>query len=549
MDTLHSPLWTHLSSEERLTGTWRAELPAYQDQPSPCLGACPVNGNIATWIGQVKSGDTYGAFVTLADNNPFPAIAGRICHHPCETACNRIALDETVGICSLERFVGDTALAKHWVFPAPEVERSGSVAIVGGGPAGLSAAYQLRRYGFRVTLYEAADQLGGLMRYGIPTYRLDRAVLDGEIDRITAMGVDIRLNAEVMDGDALEGLCAAHDAVLLATGASLPKVLPDLDYNQPYVIDSAKFLAAPMAVQSELTGDHVLVIGGGSAAMDAARTARRLGRTATVLTLEPKGRLPAQQVELDEAAEEGIAFVNGAMLQSAVPDGDTVSLDCIKVDFQAAGQRGQFRVDPRPGTEFSLSANTIIPAIGQDADLARWDGVLGADGPVIATLAGWQTSKPGLFAGGDVASMNRFVTQAIGVGKEAAHAIAAALDPAVTARPPATSPLVDYDRINTAYQESHARIAQPVTDVQTRLSSFAEVQQPLDNDQARTEAARCFSCGTCIFCDNCLFYCPDMAITKLGDGYEVKVDYCKGCGLCVAECPTGSIHMQKDVTQ
>ncbi|MFV0514819.1 MAG: NAD(P)-binding protein [Jhaorihella sp.] len=547
MNDLTSPLWTNLTSRERITGTWRSALPNYQNQPSPCLNACPVNGRIAEWIGQVKKGDTKGAFVTLADNNPFPAIAGRICHHPCETACNRNEMDETVGICSLERFVGDAALKEGWDFPAPPEERAQSVAVVGGGPAGLSAAYQLRRYGFRVSLYESKSALGGLMRWGIPAYRLERDILDGEIARITAMGVDVHLNAEVGDADALAALHREHDAVYLATGASLPKKLPALDYAAGWVVDSAEFLAAPTAEQTALTGDHVLVIGGGSAAMDVARTARRLGRTVTVLSLEPEGSLPAQKVEVDEAAEEAIEFVSGAMLQSAAPGDGSVTLDCIKVAFSKGERPGAFRVDPVAGSEFQLSVQTVIPAIGQDADLQRWAGLLEATGPVIAAGKDWQTSTPGIYAGGDVASMARFVTQAVGMGKEAAHAIARALAPEIARPVPADLPEVGYDRINPAYQEPHARTHQRLTEVAERLTSFDEVQQPLSADEARTEAERCFSCGTCIYCDNCYFYCPDMAIARLGEnGYEVDPDYCKGCGLCVAECPTGSIHMAKD---
>ena len=544
-----SPLWTHLTSESRKTGTWRSALPNYQNQPSPCLGACPVNGRIAEWIKQVKDGDHYGAFVTLADNNPFPAIAGRICHHPCETACNRRDLDETVGICSLERFVGDKALAEGWQFPPASSQSDLSVAVIGGGPAGLSAAYQLRRYGIQVSLYETKDQLGGLMRYGIPSYRLSRAILDGEIDRITAMGIDLHLGAEVIDAAALTKLRNTHDAVFLATGASLPKPLPGLDYTQPWVIDSAAFLAAPKEDQAARTGTHVVVIGGGSAGLDVARSARRLGREVTVLTLEPEGRLPAQQVEIDEAIEEGIAFVSGAMMQSAEAEGAGVTLRCIRVDFTPGQSPGSFSVTPVAGSEFEISANTIIPAIGQDADLTRWQAVLPAQGPVIGVDSSWQTGADAVYAGGDVASMSRFVTEAVGMAKEAAHALAARLLPDASLRAAPAAPEVGYDRINTAYQDDHARLTQTTTDVETRLKSFDEVQQPLSPNDAQSEAARCFSCGTCIYCDNCYFYCPDMAITKVEGGYLVDPDFCKGCGLCVAECPTGSIHMKEDTTK
>lgn len=539
-----SPLWTNLTSRERLTGTWRSAMPTYENQPSPCLGACPVNGRIAEWIGQIREGDIKGAWQTLCDNNPFPAIAGRICHHPCETVCNRREMDETVGICSLERHAGDTAIAQGWGFDAG-ADTGQSVAVVGGGPAGLSAAYQLRRRGIAVTIYESSGALGGLMRHGIPSYRLDRAVLEAEVARIIDMGVTVHLNAEITDRAALEGLRDDHDAVYLATGASLPKRLPGLDYRQSYVIDSAEFLALPPAAQADRTGARVLVVGGGSAAMDVARSARRLGREVTVLTLEPDGRLPAQKVEVDEAIEEGIAFVGSAMLRAVAPGDVGLTLACVRVDFQTGPKPGQFTATPVDGSDFTLAADCIIPAIGQDADLNRWAGLLDAQGAVIAAGSDWSTSAPGIWAGGDVASQGRFVTQAIGMGKEAAQAIAAHLagDPAPSFALP---PTVGYDRINPAYQDRGGRNYQDSTPVAQRLTGFAEVQQPLSPEAAAAEAARCFSCGTCIYCDNCYFYCPDMAITRLDRGYAVISDYCKGCGLCVAECPTGSIHMTEE---
>lgn len=545
MNTQFSPLWTDKSSDLRMTGTWRSALPEYSNILSPCRVACPVGGRIAEWVGQVGNEDFRGAWTTLVDNNPFPAISGRICHHPCETPCNRAALDETISICALERFVGDKALEEGWAFPTPKNEQKSSVAIIGGGPAGLSAAYQLRRRGISVHLYESNNQLGGLLRYGVPAYRLDKAILDGEIARILDLGITVHLNAEITDAAALRALRADHDAVYLATGASRAKRLPGLDYSNPWVIDSAEFLAktnvnAPCAV-----GQTLVVIGGGSAAMDVARSARRLGRDVTVMSLEPDALLPAQRVEVDEAKEEGITFVSGAMMQAVKSGPDGLVLDCVRIDFRPGQTRGSFMTTPIADGGFILKADTIIPAIGQDADLARWQDVLDGEGPVVKADANWQTSLDGVFAGGDLASMDRFVTQAVGMGKDAAAAIAAFIDNTSTSL--GTAPdTAGYDTINTAYHPTAPALRPTHVEPVKRLKSFDEVQNPLSQQDAIAEAGRCFSCGTCTYCDNCYFYCPDMAITNLGQGYLVNSDYCKGCGLCVAECPTGSIRMHEE---
>ncbi len=545
----HEPsfLWSNTTTEGRLTGTWRTASPDYQDIPSPCHGACPVNGLIAKWIRQVSDKDYHGAWTTLVDNNPFPSIAGRICHHPCETSCNRVEHDAAVSICALERFVGDMALKEGWQFPKPVKQLKQSVAVVGGGPAGLSAAYQLARRGFRVSLYEARDQLGGLLRYGIPAYRLDKGILDAEINRIVALGVEVNLNAGVADAGALKALREKHDAVFLATGATRSKALPGLDYSQNWVVDSAAFLASTNAGEPCDLGQHLVVIGGGSAAIDVARTARRLGRKVTILALEPDALLPAQRAEVVEAQEEGIEFVCGAMMQSVVASADTLTLNCTRVDFEPGESRGEFSISEIENSEFTLSAGGIIPSIGQDVDLAKYGDLMARAGPVIGTDGNWQTSSPGIFAGGDVASMDRFVTQAVGMGKDAAIAIARFVDPEQPATESWSDPEAAFGVINTAYHSSEERNTPANTAVDTRLQSFQEVQQKLSTRAAQIEAARCFSCGTCIYCDNCFYYCPDMAITKLDQGYEVKTDYCKGCGLCVAECPTGAINMREEL--
>jgi NADPH-dependent glutamate synthase beta subunit-like oxidoreductase len=544
MSNAPSPIWTHSTTEINKTGTWRSQLPDYQRSPAPCHNACPVNGNIATWIQQVKSKDYHAAWLTLMDNNPFPAIAGRICHHPCETPCNRKDLDDAVAICSLERFVGDIALQEKWQIPACDQTRNERVAVVGGGPSGLSAAYQLRRKGYAVTLLEAHSELGGLMRYGIPAYRLSRSILDGEIQRIIDSGVEVRSGISIQGVAQLKELRSEFDAVYVAIGANKSKTLPSLDYSQSWVVDSAAFLAATNRGESLDLGSHLVVIGGGSAAMDVARTGRRLGKEVSVLSLEPEAQLPAQREEVMEAQEEAVTFVDGSMLKSVEVASEGLLLRCIKVNFEPGERKGQFKVTPIDGTEFTLEASTIIPAIGQDVELESWQELSESEGPIISTDSSFQTRMDGVFAGGDFSSLDRFVTQAIGMGKRAAQAIDRYLREAPRDAENKGQE-VSFKSINTHYHSEAKREIQDKEGLETRLAEFVEVQRGLTVEQALAEAGRCFSCGSCIFCDNCYYYCPDMAIIKLADGYEVKTDYCKGCGLCAAECPTGTIIMRE----
>lgn len=582
--------WTTGSTEVFKTGTWRARLPRHVSAPSPCHAACPVNGDIAHWIGRARERDFRGAWEILTRNNPFPAVAGRVCHHPCETACNRQGYDEPLSICRLERHVGDLALAEGWTYPAPAVEREERVAIVGGGPSGLSAAVHLRRRGYAVTIFEAQPRLGGLMRDGIPAYRLPRDVLDGEIGRIVALGVHVRCGEAVDSSQAFAALRESFDAVYVAAGARRPKRLPQLDYLQPWVVDGAAWLAQANAGQVPVLGRRIVVIGGGSAAIDVARSARRAGHEVTMLALESRAQMPAQAAEVDEALEEGVRLVDGASLKHARADaaGRPV-LECVRVNFVAGAERGRFRVEPIEGSEFRLEADAIVPSIGQDPDLAPF-AQLAPDGALLRVDARQATGTEGVYAGGDVASMARFVTEAIGMGKRAAIEIDRALcakaqrpfdagsvdaaesgnggnggatdldstpgrAPAIPAlageRLPGfgfdVSRLVPLDAIATFYYPYAPRAPESRLPQAERIGD-AEVQLGFDVERALAEAQRCFSCGTCISCDNCFHYCPDLAIRRLPDGgYEVDGDYCKGCGICVRECPTGSMEMIEEV--
>lgn len=550
------PIWTTGNTEGTKTGTWRSAIAQHIVAPSPCHGACPVDGEIAEWIGRAVARDFRGAWDTLVKHNPFPAIAGRVCHHPCETACNRAGYDQAVSICKLERFIGDAALEQAWPHqPAPE-QRAERVAIVGGGPAGLSAAFQLRRLGYAVTLFEAREQLGGVMRYGIPAYRLPRAVLDGEIDRIVALGVTVRCGQAVDTPAALAELRHDFDAVYLATGATRPRRLPLLDYAQPWVLDGADFLARAAAGQVPALGRRVLVVGGGSAAMDVARSARRAGHEVTVLSLEAEAAMPAQREEVVEALEEGVVLADGAMLKSVEHGADGLRLQCVRVELAPTDERGRFEINELAEGGFELLADAIVTSIGQDPDLGWLSDDLPAERSLLqADRQLGTTAAPSVWAGGDLTTMERFVTVAIGSGKRAAWAIDRALRgrsgaaaPADAAAPEAEAePLVPLAAINLAEHPKRARAPETRLAPALRLAGGQEVQHGLDVEAALREAARCFSCGRCTHCDNCVTYCPDLAVKPLGGGYIVLTDYCKGCGLCVRECPTGSMKMLQEV--
>jgi NADPH-dependent glutamate synthase beta subunit-like oxidoreductase/Pyruvate/2-oxoacid:ferredoxin oxidoreductase delta subunit len=547
-------IWTTGTTLGLKTGTWRSALPQHVRAPSPCHAACPVHGDIAEWIGQARGGDWLAAWQTLSRHNPMPAVIGRICHHPCESACNRAGHDEALSICKLERCVGDIALERGWAFDAAPVQRPERVAVVGGGPSGLSAAYQLRRRGYGVTIVDTQPELGGLMRHGIPGYRLARAVLDAEIARIMALGIEQRSGRALDSPQALAELRDEFDAVYLAFGAGRQKRLPQLDYGQPWVCDGADYLARASRGTPPALGPRVLVIGGGSAAMDVARSARRAGHAVTILALEAEAAMPAQREEVVEALEEGIELVDASMLRSATAEAGGLRLDCVRVDLSRAAPGGPFTVAPRPGSEFVLLADAIVSSIGQDPEFAPLGETFGHNGALLAADDAGATTVQGIWAGGDLVSNARFVSAAIGMGERAALAIDRQLrlraDPgAASVQQPAdpVEPLVPLRAINLHYHPLQARADAGHREVSERLAAGGEVQLGLDMAQALLEAARCFSCGTCTHCDNCVTYCPDMAVQPFGDGYRVLTDYCKGCGLCVTECPSGSMKLVEEL--
>ncbi len=543
------PIWTTGWTDVLNTGTWRSAIPVHQKRTSPCHNACPLEGEIPAWIQLAREEHYREAWLTLAANNPMPATTGRICHHPCEGSCNRGQYDGAVSINALEQFVGDLALEQGWPLPEPQTGLKQKVAVIGGGPAGLSSAFQLRLKGYQVTLIEARAELGGVLRYGIPRYRLPVKVVDGEIRRLLQLGMEVSLNRQVAAGD-LAGLAKEYDAVFLAIGAGKAKLLPQFPAGDARVLNGLHFLQAANMGESPRLGSQVAVIGGGSVAMDAARSARRLGCEVKVLALESRTSLPAQTDEVREALEEGVVLYDGVMVQEVKADGVRLSLACSKVVLDPAAPQGVLRPLVLPGTGFTLEADKVILAVGQDAELSGWDGELNSDGGLLEVDSSGMTSRQGVFAGGDAASSDRYVSAAIGQGKRAADAIAAYLSG--EARSDGTAGRegeVSFSEVNTFYFPESPRQERGILPVEARLGNFGEVKSGYARAEAQLQAERCFSCGQCLECDNCYYFCPDMAVIKdssLTEHYRVLDQYCKGCGSCVEECPRGAVVLKEE---
>jgi 2-oxoacid:acceptor oxidoreductase delta subunit (pyruvate/2-ketoisovalerate family) len=540
------------SSLANKTGSWRTERPVYTDLMPPCNHACPAGENIQQWLYRAEDGGYEQAWRRIMADNPMPAVMGRVCYRPCEVVCNRGQLDDSVGINSVERFLGDEAIERGWTVPVTAPDSGRQVLVVGAGPSGLSAAYHLRLLGHRVTLRDLAPRPGGMMRYGIPAYRLPRAVLDAEISRILATGVAFE-QGKVTD---IEKAMAdgGFDAAFLAVGAQQGRRAYIPAGDSAKILDAVTLLHATADGEPPQLGRRVAVYGGGNTAMDAARTARRLGATdAVVVYRRTRERMPAHDIEVDEAADEGVRMMWLSTIARA--ESGTLTIEKMRLDENGF---------PQPTGEFTeLAADTLVLALGQETELSLLDGV-----PVIMVSDGavqvgpdLMTGCPGIFAGGDVVPAERTVTVGIGHGKKAARSIDAwlrserngAVGAGAAGQAAATTTqlrLADFDRLNTWYYSDAPATVRPQLDAARRISTFDEVTGGLDESTALFEARRCLSCGNCFECDNCYGVCPDNAVIKLGPGqrYEIDLDYCKGCGVCAAECPCGAIDMVPERT-
>jgi len=519
------------------TGPSAQRQPIYQNYFPPCNQGCPAGENIQGWLALAHDEKFEQAWQLLIAENPMPAVHGRVCYHPCETACNRTNVDSAVSIHQVERFLGDMAVEHDWR-PKFEARKSGKkVLIVGAGPSGLSAAYHLIRLGHEVEIRDAGPIAGGMMHFGIPAYRLPRSILAQEIKRIEELGVKITLDHKVsnLKQEKDEG---KFDAVFVAVGAHISRKVDIPAREAEHILDAVSFLRDVGKGEKPVLGRRVAIYGGGNTAMDAARTAKRLGAEETLIIYRRNmEQMPAHQFEAEEALEEGVKINWLRTIKE-------INLDQITVEKMALDDKGR----PQPTGEFeTLEADALILALGQNIDselLACYPDInFKSDGTVVVDEQ-MMTSRNGIFAGGDMVPSDRTVTIATGHGKKAARHIHAFLSGTVH-KTKTKAPLANFESLNLWYLTEAEQLAQPTLPVEQRGNSFTEIVGSLTPQEATYEASRCYSCGNCFECDGCYGACPEQAIIKLGEGRFYQVDYsrCTGCTACTLQCPTGSIHM------
>lgn len=530
--TRPSDLYAHSEG----TGALRQKVPKYIDFLPPCNNACPAGENIQAWLGLAQDGQFHAAWQKLVEENPLPAVHGRVCYHPCEDSCNRASIDKSVSIHAVERFLGDKALEEKWKVEFSLPPGGKKVLIIGGGPSGISAAYHLRRAGHEVEIHEAGPMLGGMMHFGIPPYRLPRNILDAEIQRIVDMGIRVRLNYKVADvmKEKTEG---GFDAVFIAIGAHISKKVDIPSRDAGTILDALTFLKDTESGNAPKLGRKVAVYGGGNTAMDAARVAIRLGYEPMIIYRRDREHMPAHAFEADEALAEGVKI---NWLRSIKEMNDTA----ITVEIMRVNAEGK----PEGTGEYeTLEADALILALGQETDTAFLQTVPGlgfdSEGRVKVGLD-MMTGAEGVFAGGDMVPSERTVTVAVGHGKKAARFIDAYLRGADRNKAE-KHPLVGFERLHIWYETHAPQQIQSEAEQALRVQDFREVLGGLSEKEAQYEAQRCLSCGNCFECDGCYGACPEDAVIKLGKGNRYRFDYdrCTGCAVCYEQCPCHAIEM------
>lgn len=566
------------STEINKTGSWRYVRPVYDEKTSPCSAACPAGEDIARVEMLVTQKLIPQAWETILDENPFPAVCGRVCFHNCEGACNRGQMDEAVAIHHLERFVGDTAIFSEYTPKMKTLPGNGkTLAIAGSGPAGLAAAYFLARLGYRCEIFEAQSEPGGILRWGIPSYRLPHDVLSSEISRIEQLGVTVHYRSPVTS-EMLEAFKTQYDAVFIGCGYARPIELQikggqNAINGLPFLYHMSAEPEAPLNFKGTAA-----VIGGGNTAIDVARTLVRLGVDPIIVYRRRRLDMPAFDPEVEMALQEGVelkTLLSPIAIESTGGGSASKSaahvLRLQKMKISATEIKGRARVVPDQGNFETLRVDHIFTAIGAEP-AETWQNIADNEHPSLAFshCKLIQGDTPVAY-GGDLTNRVKSVADAIASGKQAAialdtyfksgwNAVPAAISDCQIGPGPAVSMamylgekrkdrnphVVSYSEIKTHYFRSAPRTKVPVLSPDERKHSFDPVESMLAMETALEESERCFNCGLCNACDYCRLYCPEMSVIIENSAREIDLDYCKGCGLCVAECPRNAMTLKEE---
>lgn len=568
------------SVAKNITGAWRNVRPVYREKTAPCRESCPAGEDIEGVMSLVSEHKYGDAWNLIRKENPFPTVCGRACYHPCENGCSRGFFDEPLSINAMERFVSDMAFQKYGgksKGTKRKVGKKGKIAIIGAGPAGLTAAYHLSGKGFETTVYDAFGKPGGILHYGIPSYRLPKDILEWEIAIIQENGVDIICGKKLGRDFNLKGLLNKSDAVVMAAGAVVSRKLGIPGENSNGVIDGSAFLRDISLGRINAPGKKVAVIGGGNTALDVARSALRMGCEVKMYYRRTRIEMGAFPEEISDALDEGVG-INFLVAPAEFIKGANGGIKGVKFQKMKLGKPdadGRRRPVPVRGDTFDEDFDAVIAAIGEDIDYSVLKPLSDADRFTAGLRRGCITGIERVFTAGDFSGGPRSIVEAIAGGKNAALAVECMMEE--------RSFTVDYENIrigaeggisfnnnNSSAEDIIERLGAIVeyqnlnmdyflpadpphikkADVIMRKSDFSEVQKTLTKKEAFSEAERCFNCGRCTDCDNCYKYCPDISVLKKikkGFSYEIDYDHCKGCAICSAECPRNIIEMLEEV--
>jgi NADPH-dependent glutamate synthase beta subunit-like oxidoreductase len=527
------------------TGSWRTLMPVNIMQTPPCTHACPAGNDIRGFLRVLAEKEDYEqAWHVLTRTNPLPATCGRVCPHPCEAGCNRRDFDSSVAINNSERCVGDYGLENNLEHKKLVAGRKEKIAVIGSGPAGLSCAFHLAKRGFKVKIFEANSEPGGMMRYGIPPYRLPNYILKQEIDNILRLGIELECNIKVGVNIPLDQLTREYNAIFLGIGAQIGTSINVPGKEAENIYTGVDFLKQVNSGKWMDIGNDVVVIGGGNTAMDCARVAKRLGANVSVVYRRTRMEMPAITAEIDEAMEERIMFrYHTNPVKFIADEGRVVGILSVQMELKEPDASGRARPVPIAGSEAFIPADTVIMATGQAVDYDGID-VQSVDNQWMYANEHLMTSVEGVFAGGDAVAGLETVSLAIGQGTRAASSIEDYIEGNVEST--LAQPPVVYSRdLNTYYYNKQKPFTKEAVSIHTRLKNFREIYPSFDLGDIIKESQRCFSCGLCFHCNNCYMYCPDNAvkISPSTGGFEFDLDFCKGCGLCAKECPCHYIQL------